>query len=145
MRGSSSRTDFLSSVAHVAPNLGSTREPAPDSNPGERPTQKIFGTVRWGDARFIYLHQQDYFQWETYLAFLEQVLLPAFYRRCHRIDLIQDNASYHKKQETCAWFKAHRRPVEVFQLPPYWPRLNATERIGNYTRKYVPGQYHVFL
>src|SRR5436309_1604508 len=55
----------------------------------------------------------------------------------HLIYLIQDNASYHKKQETYAWFKANRRYLEVFQLPPYWPELNATERIWNYTRKYV--------
>jgi hypothetical protein len=27
--------------------------------------------------------------------------------------------------------------LEVFQLPPYWPELNATERIWNYVRKYV--------
>jgi len=25
--------------------------------------------------------------------------------------------------------------VEVFPLPPYWPELNATERIWQYTRK----------
>jgi len=104
---------------------------------GERNTQKIFGAVRLDNASFIYLHQEDYFQWETYLAFLEQVVVPAFYRRRHRIYLIQDNASYHKKQETYDWFKANRRYVEVFQLPPYWPELNATERIWNYTRKYV--------
>lgn len=104
---------------------------------GERHTQKIFGAVRLDDASFTYLHQQDYFQWETYLAFLEQVVVPAFYRRRHRIYLIQDNASYHKKQETYEWFKANRRYVEVFQLPPYWPELNATERIWNYTRKHV--------
>ncbi|MGA2117471.1 MAG: transposase [Bryobacteraceae bacterium] len=74
---------------------------------------------------------------KTYLAFLEQVVVPAFYRRRHRIYLIQDNASYHKKQETYDWFKSNRRYVEVFQLPPYWPELNATERIWNYTCKYV--------
>jgi len=55
----------------------------------------------------------------------------------HRIYLIQDNASYHKKQQTYEWFKANRRYVEVFQPPPYWPELNATERIWNYTRKHV--------
>ncbi len=104
---------------------------------GERNTQKIFGAVRLDNAGFIYLHQEDYFQWETYLAFLEQVVVPAYYRRGHRIYLIQDNASYHKKTETYEWFKANRRYVEVFQLPPYWPELNATERIWNYTRKYV--------
>jgi hypothetical protein len=44
---------------------------------GERHTQKIFGAVRLDNAGFIYLHQEDYFQWETYLAFLEQVVVPA--------------------------------------------------------------------
>ncbi len=38
-------------------------------------------------------------------------------------------------KETYAWFKANRRYVEVFQLPPYWPELNATQRVWNYTRK----------
>ena len=71
---------------------------------GERNTQKIFGAVRLDTAQFIYLHQQDYFQWETYVAFLDQVLVPAFYRRGHRVFLIQDNASYHKKKETYQWF-----------------------------------------
>jgi transposase len=27
--------------------------------------------------------------------------------------------------------------LKVFQLPPYWPELNAAERIWNYARKYV--------
>ena len=94
---------------------------------GERHTQKIFGAVSLQGARFIYLHQQDYFQWETYLAFVEQVLVPAFYRRGHRIYLIQDNASYHKKRELYEWFARHRRYLEVFQLPPYWrPRPNGS-------------------
>ena len=104
---------------------------------GERNTQKIFGAVRLDTAQFIYLHQQDYFQWETYVAFLDQVLVPAFYRRGHRVFLIQDNASYHKKKETYQWFAQNRRYVEVFQRPPYWPELNATERIWNYTRKHA--------
>jgi transposase len=104
---------------------------------GERNTQKIFGAVRLDNAQFTYLHQEDYFAWETYLAFVDQVLLPAFYRRGHRIYLIQDNASYHKKQETYDYFAQHRRHLEVFQLPPYWPELNAQERIWNYTRKHA--------
>jgi transposase len=104
---------------------------------GERNTQKIFGAVRLDNAKFIYLHQEDYFQWETYLAFVDQVLVPEFYRRGHRIYLIQDNASYHKKDETYEYFSKHRRYLEVFQLPRYWPELNATERIWNYTRKHA--------
>ena len=104
---------------------------------GERNTQKIYGAVRLDNAQFIYLHQQDYFQWETYLAFLDQVLVPSFYRRNHRVYLIQDNASYHKKKETYDWFGKHRRYLQVFQLPPYWPELNATERIWHYTRQHA--------
>jgi len=104
---------------------------------GQRHTQKIFGAVRLHNADFIYLHQEDNFQWETYLAFVEQVVVPAFYRRRHRIYLIQDNATYHTKPEVSHWFRANRRYVKVFPLPPYWPELNATERIWNYTRKYV--------
>jgi len=102
---------------------------------GERHTQKIFGAVRLDNAKFTYLHQEDYFQWETYLAFIDQVLLPAFYRRGHRVYLIQDNASYHKKKESYDYFAKHRRHLEVFQLPPYWPELNAQERIWKYTRQ----------
>lgn len=51
--------------------------------------------------------------------------------------LIQDNASYHKKRETYQWFAQNRRYVEVFQLPAYWPQLDATERIWNYTRTHA--------
>ena len=91
---------------------------------GERNTQKIFGAVRLDNAQFTYLHQQDYFQWETYLAFVDQVLMPTFYRRGHRIYLIQDNASYHKKEETYQYFSKHRRYLEVFQLPRTAMRRN---------------------
>lgn len=104
---------------------------------GERHTQKIFGAVRLDNARFLYQHPEDCFHWETYVAFLEEVGGPAFYRRGHPVFLIQDNASYHKKQETHDWFAQHRRYGEVFPLPRYWPELNATERIWNYTRQHA--------
>jgi transposase len=104
---------------------------------GERHTQKIFGAVRLDNAGFLYLHQESYFQGKTDRAFLEQVLGPAFYRRRHRIYRMQDNASYHKKQETDDWLKAHRRYLQVFPLPSYWPEWNATERIWKYTRQQV--------
>ena len=104
---------------------------------GERNTQKIFGAVRVDNGQFIYLHHQDYFHWESYLLFLDQVMVPHYYRRGHRIFLIQDNASYHKKEETYQWFSKHRRYLEVFQLPPYWPELNAAEQLWKYTRKHA--------
>lgn len=63
-------------------------------------------------------------------------MLPGFYRRGHRVYLIQDNASYHKKPEVYAWFGANRMRVEVNLLPSYSPEYNAVERIWNYTRKH---------
>ncbi len=86
---------------------------------GERHSQKIFGAVRLETAEFTYLHHQENFQWETYRAFLDQVVLPAFYRRGHWVYLIQDNAGYHKKAELFEWFSDNRKRVEVFHLPPY--------------------------
>ena len=101
---------------------------------GERNTQKILGAVSVPDSKFIWHHQADYFNASTYLAFVEDVLLPGFYRKGRRIFLIQDNASYHKKPEVYDWFQKHRRHLEVFLLPPYSPEFNATERIWYHTR-----------
>jgi hypothetical protein len=56
---------------------------------GERNPQKIFGAVGLREETFAWLHPEDYFQWETHLAFVDQVLLPTFYRRGHRVYLIQ--------------------------------------------------------
>lgn len=101
---------------------------------GERNTQKIFGAVSLYDGRFVYRHQTEYFNAATYIDFLEAHLLPAFYRRGRRVFLIHDNASYHKKPEVHAWFRKHRKKLEVFWLPPYSPEFNAVERIWRYTR-----------
>ena len=57
-----------------------------------------------------------------------------FYKKGHRIYLIQDNASYHKKPEVYEWFADHRKHIQVFQLPPYSPEFNAVERLWHYTR-----------
>ena len=49
----------------------------------------------------------------------------------------EGNAPYHKKQETYDPLARHRRYLEVFLLPPYWPELNEPERIWNRTRKHA--------
>jgi len=77
---------------------------------GERHTQKILGAVSVPTGDFVWRH-------------------------CHRVYLIQDNASFHKKPEVLKFFTKHRRHVEVFSLPPYSPDFNATERLWHYTRK----------
>lgn len=102
---------------------------------GERHTQKILGAVSVPAGDFVWRHQTEYFNAETYLSFVDEALLPHFYRRRHRVYLVQDNASFHKKPEVLKYFAKHHRHVEVFSLPPYSPDFNATERLWHYTRK----------
>jgi transposase len=104
------------------------------STKGARNTQKIFGAVAPQTAQFIYHHTDQSFNHKTYIEFLEDHLLPSYYRKSHRVYLIQDNASYHKKPETYEWFESNRKYIEVFNLPPYSPELNAEERIWHHTR-----------
>jgi transposase len=67
------------------------------------------------------------FNAETYLGFLESRVAPAFRRRGALP--VQDNASYHKDDDTWARFKKNRKWLEVYQLPPYSPEFNRTERL----------------
>ena len=102
---------------------------------GQRNSQKVLGAVSLYTNQFVYHHQTDYFNAETYLCFLEQQVLPGFYKRGRRIFLIQDNASYHKKPEVYDWLTKHRNKMEVFLLPAYSPEFNAVERIWYHTRR----------
>jgi transposase len=101
---------------------------------GERHTQKILGAVSVPADDFVWRHQTEYFNAHTYLSFVDGDLLPHYYRRRHRVYLIQDNASYHKKPEVLEFLAKHRRQIEVFLLPSYSPDFNATERLWHYTR-----------
>ena len=83
------------------------------------------------DARFLY-RRDDVFNASTYLGFLEQIARQ-YHRR--RVFYIQDNASYHKDGDVWLWFKDNRNWMEVFNLPPYSPELNAAEPLWHHTRK----------
>ena len=63
------------------------------------------------------------------------MFLPVFYRRGHRVFLIEDNASYHTHPDAQAWYASQQRRLVVYPLPKYSPEFNAVERIWNYTRK----------
>ena len=102
---------------------------------GKRNSQKILAGLEPATGKFAYRHQTEYFNADTYIRFLDQTLLPRFYKRNHRVYLIQDNASYHKKPEVYEWFSQNRKRLEVFLLPPYSPEFNGVEQIWRYTRK----------
>lgn len=105
---------------------------------GQRNSQKVFGAVAPQTAECIFKMQKEYFNHDTYISFLEDNVLPKYWRKGKgRIYLIQDNATYHKKSETYDWFSKKRKYIEVQCLPPYHPELNAAEKLWWYTRKEV--------
>jgi transposase len=100
---------------------------------GERKSVKIFAAVEVYTAQFVY-RRDRVFNGQTYLDFLDRSLAPQYYRRGQRVIYIQDNASYHKEAEVWEWFAANRDWLEVCQLPPYSPELNASEPLWHHTR-----------
>jgi transposase len=101
---------------------------------GEGNTRKVLGAVELRSAKYVYRHQTDYFNHQTCRSFVEDVVLPGYYRRGHRIYLIQDNASYHRHPEVWGFFKQERSKLEVLSLPKYSPELNAQEPLWKFTR-----------
>ena len=70
----------------------------------------------------------------SYIAFLETTV-SQFFEKDRPIHYIQDNASYHKDGDVWYWFRENRKWIEVHNLPPYCPELNAVERLWKFTRK----------
>lgn len=97
---------------------------------GQRKSLKVFGSVEIFSARFLY-KMAEVFNAETYLSYLEQIARAYFPRKTF---LIQDNASYHKDHTVWSWFGENKKWLTVFNLPPYCPELNATERLWHHTR-----------
>jgi len=100
---------------------------------GARQSAKIFGCVEVYDATFVY-GSDEVFNGHTYVNFLEKRMAPCFYRRGRKVIYIQDNASYHKKEEVQAWFEVNRKWLEVQPLPAYSPEFNAAEPLWHHTR-----------
>jgi transposase len=101
---------------------------------GQRNKRKVFGAVA-SDGRIEFRIGDENFGVETYLSFLEGKVMRGFYRRNHPVFLVQDNAAYHKAEATYEWFKDNRKYIEVTNLPPYFPEMNAAEKLWLYTRK----------
>jgi transposase len=99
---------------------------------GERKSVKVLGAVEIRRAKFHYTID-TVFNASTYLGFLRRNIAPR-YRRQGAI-LVQDNASYHKDTGVWSWFGENRGWLEVYNLPPYSPELNPTERLWQHTRK----------
>jgi transposase len=94
---------------------------------------KVLGCVDIKDLEFKFGFE-EVLESRSYIAFLESTVAQ-FFENGRRIHYIQDNASYHKDGEVWLWFKKNRKWIEVYNLPPYCPELNAIERLWKYTRK----------
>jgi transposase len=92
----------------------------------------VFGCIDVNNAKFIHHLEEEKFNAESYLIFLESVLAKHFYPK--QVCYIQDNASYHKDSEVWQWFSENKHWLHVKNLPPYCPELNATEYIWHHTR-----------
>mgnify|MGYP001170871965 FL=1 len=97
---------------------------------GARKSVKIFGSVELHTARFLY-QRAKVFNAKTYIKYLERLARYYYPRHVYHI---QDNASYHKDKRVWAWFKENRSWWAVYNLPPYSPEFNATERIWHHVR-----------
>ena len=113
---------------HQSPTLHATWAPRhvqPEVlSGGQRNTQKIFGAVAVLTGQSLFRRREAQFNHDTYVEFLED-MTKFFFKRGHRIYLIQDNASYHKHPTTYEWFS------------------NAQEKLWKYTRKQAThNRYH---
>lgn len=97
---------------------------------GQRKSIKVFGSVELFSADFQY-KTAEVFNAKTYLGYLEEMTRIYFPRKTF---LVQENASYHKDKEVWQWFGENRNWLTVYNLPPYCPELNATERLWHHTR-----------
>lgn len=100
---------------------------------GQRKSVKVFGCVDVTSSKFIY-SGDEVFNVPSYLNFLEYMGTEMFEKN-KKVYFIQDNASYHKSSETWKWFRENRKWIEVHNLPPYCPELNAAEALWKVTRR----------
>ena len=100
---------------------------------GQRKSVKVFGCVDIISAKFIY-NMDEVFNVASYLNFLEYMGTEMFQKN-KKVLYVQDNASYHKSSEAWKWFSENRKWIDVHNLPPYCPELNAAEPLWKYTRR----------
>lgn len=101
-------------------------------SPPTRNSLKVMGAVRAGDRPKFHFRFVKWFNTDSFLSFLNQLLSRYKGRKIH---LIVDNARYHKGSKIRKWLKGKDHLIELHYLPPYSPELNATEFVWKETRR----------
>lgn len=98
---------------------------------GQRNTQHVLGAVSLTHGSFTYRFAST-LNGESYLTYLSQVIRVFAPRP---VDLIVDNARYHKRPDVREWCQAHAEQITLWFLPPYSPEFNAMERVWGHVRR----------
>ncbi len=98
---------------------------------GKRKGYKVFGLIDVISGEFLYKGQEDRFNSESYLCFLEEVLEITE----GHIILVQDGARYHTSSVMKKFFALHADRLSVFQLPSYSPDFNPIEFLWKKVKK----------
>ena len=102
--------------------------------PPVRKSAKVMGAVRIGDDPKWHSRFVEWFNADSFLAFLKQLV--RYYHET-KIHLITDNVPYHKAPKIREWLKGKEDLIELHFLPPYAPKLNAVEYIWRKTKKTI--------
>lgn len=100
--------------------------------PPVRKSAKVIGAVQIGKAPKWHFRLVDWFNTDSFIAFLEQLLLHYGGTKVH---LITDNAKYHKGPKVQKWLQGKESLIELHYIPPYSPKLNAVEYLWKKTKK----------
>lgn len=103
-----------------------------------RPSQGPRGRVNYiasfgqsGSVRFmLYLCK---FTAQVFITYLKRLIKG----RTHKLFLLVDQDSAHKKAEVKQWLQEHSQQIEVFELPTYSPALNAVEYLNSSVKQGV--------
>lgn len=100
--------------------------------PPTRDSVKAMGAVTRGDNPKLHFRSVKYYNTESFLGFLNQLISRYKDRKVH---LIVDNTPYQKGPKVREWLEGKENGIELHYLPPYSPELNAVEYVRKETRR----------
>jgi transposase len=100
--------------------------------PPVRKSSKVIGAVQVGAAPKWHFQMVDWFNADSFTAFLDQLVQDYSGVKIH---FITDNAKYHKCPKVWDWLKEKEKLIELHFIPPYSPKLNAAEYLWKKTKK----------
>jgi len=100
--------------------------------PPVRKSAKVIGAVQIGKAPKWHFRLVDWFNADSFIAFLDQLLQ---HYNGTKIHFITDNAKYHKGPKVRDWLNGKEALIELHFIPPYSPKLNAAEYLWKKTKK----------